>query len=161
MKTLLYLLLIPAAVWATGCQPAGQSSDTTTDTRRIDSTGAEAMTGDAEQLQGEYRYLTVFKSEGDGPANADSMQLNLNLKGNTATGTYQWVLPGKDGKRGTITGVLSGHTVSGQYHYQQEGGSYSDSIRIQLEGDRAMVTQFSGDGYQLKDTLTAASTSSF
>jgi hypothetical protein len=71
----------------------------------------------------------------------------------TVHGTYDWLVPGKDGKKGTVEGLLTGDAFFGLYRYQQEGGQYTDSIRISFPAGSAVVTQLQASGVPLTDTL--------
>lgn len=105
----------------------------------------------------DFRYLKIVRTGAvTDTVDADSILLHLvDTGGDTVRGTYQWQLPGKDGKWGAITGVRSGDTVNGHYQYTQEGGSYRDSVQVFLGTGQAIVKQYAGDGYTLLDTLTA------
>lgn len=103
----------------------------------------------------DYNFMTVYHTLSDDTSYADSTVLKFSVNEDAlVSGTYQWVLPGKDGRYGSVSGYFSHDTVYGRYHYQQEGGSYNDSLQIILKSGEAIAVQFSPDGYELRDTLT-------
>lgn len=133
------LSLVLLICW--GCQSTPRSQD------------GRQPAEEKEHTGGAYRFLRVYHSPVEDTVYLDSTLLQFQVADQQVSGSYLWVLPGKDGKSGTIRGRMSGDTVYGRYHYQQEGGKYDDSIQVVLQDDQAIVTQFSSDGYQLKDTL--------
>jgi hypothetical protein len=87
----------------------------------------------------------------------DTVWLRLHAEGpDTVRGTYQWLVPGKDGKNGMLEGRLGDQGFYGLYHYHQEGGQYTDSIRISFSGGSAVVTQRQASGVPLIDTLESS-----
>lgn len=122
--------------------------------RQSGSSHTEGLTGDSAVAKAHYSFFKTYPTEAGDTPYTDSTVLQLTVDGGTAvSGTYRWVIPGKDGKYGTITGRLSNDTIYGRYIYRQEGGNYNDSVRIVLHEGSAVVTQFSPDNYQLTDTL--------
>lgn len=84
----------------------------------------------------------------------DSTYLTITISPqNEVNAKFVWVLPLKDGKGGTITGQLNADTIMGKYHYRQEGGTFDDSVRIVLYPEKAVVTQYTYNNYELVDTL--------
>lgn len=131
------LSIISIAIMVLGsCQPSGQTTD------------------NSNFPDGEYNFIKVYQTPVGSKTQADStvLQFKINMDA-PVSGTYRWVVPGKDGKYGTIRGYLSRDTISGRYNYQQEGGNYNDSIQVVLVSERAIVTQFIDNGYKLIDTL--------
>jgi hypothetical protein len=102
-----------------------------------------------------YVFVKVYPTAAEDTAYIDSTVLDFSVDQHAqVSGTYRWVIPGKDGKFGNITGHISDDTVYGHYHYQQEGGNYDDSVQIILQQQSAVVIQFNAPGYRLTDTLT-------
>ncbi|HEX5553725.1 MAG TPA: hypothetical protein VFX43_10800 [Chitinophagaceae bacterium] len=105
-------------------------------------------------LPSAYDFLRVYHTTVNDTVYADTTLLKL--KTGTAgriSGIYRWVLPGKDGRYGKVSGTFSQDTVNGHFQYRQEGGSYTDSIQIILQAEKAVVIQFGESGYRLTDTL--------
>lgn len=125
------------------CQPASRQPDAT---EKADET---------VPVQQAHQFLKVYKVPLNDTVYYDSTILKLHIdQDSVISGTYLWVIPGKDGKYGEIGGRVSHDTIYGHYSYQQEGGNYRDSIQIVLRSDGAVVTQYNAPGSRLVDTLT-------
>lgn len=142
-------ILLLLAAFSCGCGP---------DNRQPHNEGAARKSDTPPQHR---LFLKVFRVPVNDTVYHDSMRLQLRISGDSAKGIYRWVLPGKDGKEGSISGRLLRDTIRGYYHYQQEGGAYTDPIEIILEDERAVVTQFTAGSYQLTDTIPAAAEQDF
>lgn len=99
-------------------------------------------------------FFKAYQTEAADTVYRDTLWLRLHREhSDTLRGTYVWLVPGKDGKRGSVEGSLVQGAFLGLYHYQQEGGDYSDSIRIDFSDGGAIVTQRQASGGLLIDTL--------
>ncbi len=75
----------------------------------------------------------------DGSDNKDVVSLNIEVKGNKISGTYDWLPAMKDQRKGTIEGLLVGNLIEGQYIYMQEGQTDTVAINIALVGNQAQI----------------------
>lgn len=81
----------------------------------------------------------------------------LSQEGVQVYGSYLWRPPGKDGRKGAISGTRTADTLRGLFSYSQEGGRYQDSLKIVFFRDGVVITQQSSEGYPITDTLTSVS----
>jgi hypothetical protein len=138
-------VLILSAAFFWGCAPKKNAPQNN-----------EASSPEREVTARQVRFLRVYRIPAGDTVYRDSMLLDLQIHGDSASGIYRWVLPEKDGKSGKIRGELFADTVRGHYHYQQEGGTYTDSVEIILGETQAVVTQFTTGDFRLTDTIPAA-----
>ena len=147
MKSYILVLSLLFFLMGTGC---GSSTKQPTDAAGADT--AAALVPSAAPV-GDYRFEKHYRTPLQDTVLLDTMYLELHLEAGQATGRYLWLIPEKDGKFGHLSGTVVQDTIRGQYAYQQEGGHYTDSIRIVLDGDQAIVTQYNAPQSQLIDTL--------
>lgn len=139
-----FLIFILTGLFFAGCTNSNKQSDQTKKER----TSKDSLKNKT------YSFALGYRTPFQDTVYVDSTALKITIDPDGQTsGTYRWVLPQKDGKLGKIAGMLSGDTVNGHYHYQQEGGEYTDSIQIILQPEQAIVIQFNAPGHQLIDTL--------
>lgn len=142
MKTFLLVMLIGFIF--TGCTNSNKQADQI----KKEQTFTDSLKNTTSS------FALVYRTPFQDTVYVDSTALKITIDPEgQASGSYRWVLPQKDGKLGKITGMLSGDTVKGHYHYRQEGGEYTDSIQIILQEEQAIVIQFNAPGHQLVDTL--------
>lgn len=116
-----------------------------------DTAGSES---DSTAFSQTYHFLKVYRTPVADTVYTDSTAITFSVDDDgKVEGNYRWVIPGKDGKSGDIHGDMARDTVFGHYHYQQEGGTYTDSIQVVLQQDRVIVIQFNADQHTLRDTL--------
>ncbi|MEZ4883945.1 MAG: hypothetical protein R3E32_04325 [Chitinophagales bacterium] len=75
----------------------------------------------------------------EGSEDKDVLELQIEVKGNTVTGAYNWLPAFKDQRKGAIRGMLEDSIIKGEYNFQQEGTTETVRIEIALEDDKAVV----------------------
>ncbi|MBC9795462.1 hypothetical protein [Sinomicrobium weinanense] len=86
----------------------------------------------------------------------DSTILTLQLKGEKVSGIFNWFPAEKDGRSGTIDGILKDDMISGKYTFTQEGMTETQDIRIEITEQEARIT--TNPGKQGEFLLTAEKT---
>lgn len=105
----------------------------------------------------ETTYLKIGHSVTGDTVYADTTSLRLLTQdGVHVYGSYLWRPPGKDGKTGAISGIREKDTVRGTFSYSQEGGRYTDSVKLVVSETAVVITQISPEGYPIVDTLVAS-----
>ena len=72
----------------------------------------------------------------DSTENIDVLNLDLQIKGDSVTGNYNWLPALKDQRNGTLTGTIENKTINATYRYMQEGIEET----IVLKDDKAIIT---------------------
>ncbi len=86
-------------------------------------------------------FLSVLgNTEIQGKKVSDSLIMQLEIHGNTVTGTYDWIPAEKDSRRGKISAKKEGNQIRGSYIFTQEGRKQTQHIEIDLQGNLAKVT---------------------
>lgn len=76
----------------------------------------------------------------DSAENIDVLKLDLQIKGDSVTGNYNWLPALKDQRNGTLEGTIQNKTINATYRYLQEGMEDTAQITIVLKDDMAIVT---------------------
>lgn len=76
----------------------------------------------------------------EGAPDGDRVLLRLEVDGLRVSGSFDWLPAEKDSRRGTLDGVLTGHTIVADYRYTQEGTTASATLRIELNDATANVS---------------------
>ena len=76
----------------------------------------------------------------DSTENIDVLNLDLQIKGDSVTGNYNWLPALKDQRNGTLEGTIQNKTINATYRYMQEGMEATAEITIMLKDDKAIVT---------------------
>lgn len=76
----------------------------------------------------------------DSTENIDVLKLDLQIKGDSVTGNYNWLPALKDQRNGTLAGTIENKTINATYRYMQEGIEDTAEITIVLEEDKAIIT---------------------
>lgn len=76
----------------------------------------------------------------DSTENIDVLNLDLQIKGDSVTGNYNWLPALKDQRNGTLEGTIQNRTIKAIYRYKQEGVEASAPISIVLKEDMAIIT---------------------
>ena len=71
----------------------------------------------------------------------DVTAAQLSLKGNTATGYFDWAPHEKDGGHGYLKGVREGNLIKADYTYMIEGSKNVEAVVFKMEGDKLMQAQ--------------------
>lgn len=124
MKTKLHFIPLAMLLFCMACKNT-RNQETPSES---DATVAETLC-----FQNEYPFP-------DGSENIDVLKLDLQIKGDSVTGHYNWLPALKDQRNGTLTGTIVAKTIKATYHYTQEGVAATAPITIVLEADKAIVT---------------------
>ena len=81
----------------------------------------------------------------DSTENIDVLKLDIQIKGDSVTGNYNWLPALKDQRNGKLVGAIKNKTINAIYTYLQEGIEAKAAITIVLEDDKAIVTGDSPD----------------
>ena len=129
-----YSLFFPLLVLVTavGCTAANQQAETTSSTDSTDSQVTTEITSDKQCFRNEYPFE-------DSPEQKDVESLTVNIRGDQATGEYNWTPAFKGVRTGNFKGNLSNDVITADCEYMQEGQSGKARITIQLEPTRAVV----------------------
>lgn len=76
----------------------------------------------------------------DSTENIDVINLDLQIKGDSVTGNYNWLPALTDQRNGTLEGTIQNKTINATYRYMQEGVEDTAEITIVLKDDKAIVT---------------------
>lgn len=76
----------------------------------------------------------------DSTENIDVLKLDLQIKGDSVTGNYNWLPAMKDQRNGKLAGTIQNDTVKATYRFMQEGIEETAAITIVLKDDKAIVT---------------------
>jgi len=76
----------------------------------------------------------------DSSENIDVLNLDLQIKGDSVTGNYNWLPALKDQRNGRLAGTIQNNTIKATYLYMQEGMEETAEITIILKDDKAIVT---------------------
>jgi|TARA_R110000822_G_scaffold11343_1_gene41623 hypothetical protein len=76
----------------------------------------------------------------DSTENIDVLNLDLQIKGDSVTGNYNWLPALKDQRNGTLTGTIENKTINATYRYMQEGIEETAEVTIVLKDDKAIIT---------------------
>lgn len=110
----------------------------------------DSLTATEEKIP-EKAFFCFFSTTNEVPSRdlRDSIILDLELKGEEVTGSFDWIPAEKDSRRGLIQATKKGDQVQGHYAFMQEGIQDTISIEIQLKGASAMITTLSDNAEEM------------
>lgn len=104
----------------------------------------EKKTAQTEMVTEEFCFRNEYPFP-DSTENIDVLNLDLQVKGDSVTGNYNWLPALKDQRNGKLVGIIKNKTIKATYTYMQEGIQANAPITIVLEDDKAVVTGDSPD----------------
>lgn len=146
------MIILTAALALMSCK---KEEEKTVEKTTVEETAPVAAT--------KYCYMQVTKAGGeDGKPANDTLSIEMELKGNVATGTFKWLPFYKDKKTGTFTGTASNGTVTAILEAQAEGTINKEELIFSYDDTKASVKfgeMVEKDGvWVYKDKTTAAGT---
>jgi len=139
MKPSFFLILLCSGVLWT-CQNSNNRNSIVHD--------ADSLTGD---LHGESEQKLCFIRL-DGDQQQDSAHVQLVIRGETVSGTYNYLPYEKDARRGTVLGTVDRDTLDLVWTYKQEGSQDTMRVIFLLEGEKLIRKSLT------VDTLTGRQT---
>lgn len=92
----------------------------------------------------EFCFLNEYRFP-DSTENIDILKLDIQIKGDSVIGNYNWLPALKDQRNGRLIGTIQDKKIRATYTYTQEGIQENTVITIILEEDKAIVTGDSPD----------------
>jgi len=104
----------------------------------------EKTTEKTKVITQEFCFLNEYRFP-DSTENIDILKLDIQIKGDSVTGNYNWLPALKDQRNGRLIGTIQDKTINATYTYMQEGIQEIADITIILADDKAIVTGDSPD----------------
>ena len=120
-------LLAIAGMFFTACKEAPK-------TEAVETTNSDTTTVVTPPAEVRECYSYAF-----GPKNLDSVNVSLNINGNTVTGSMDQLFHEKDSGRGTLTGTKDGNNISGTWTYMIEGSNQTEEIVFTINADKLTI----------------------
>lgn len=107
--------------------------------KTIEKTTVE-QTSPAKADTGKYCYMEVTSVDsGDGKTVNDTIAIEMEVTGNNANGTFEWLPYYKDKKTGTFTGVVTNGTFKGILEARAEGTVNKEEFIFDYDENKASV----------------------